>query len=75
MPTTLETLEAEALKLSPADRAHLLERLFISLDVDTDIEAQWDAVADRRDAEIASGTVKAVSGPEAMARLQARISR
>ena len=32
MSTTLEILEAEVLKLAPADRSHLLERLIASLD-------------------------------------------
>ena len=31
MPDTLEALEAEAMKLSPADRRRLLERLVASL--------------------------------------------
>src|SRR6266568_579781 len=33
MPTTLETLQAEVMRLSPKDRARLLDRLIVSLDV------------------------------------------
>jgi putative addiction module component (TIGR02574 family) len=75
MSTSLEVLEAEALKLAPADRSHLLERLIASLDSDPEVEAAWDREADRREAELESGAVAAVPGPEAMARLRSRLSR
>jgi hypothetical protein len=71
----LEVLEAEALKLAPADRSHLLERLVASLDSDPDVEQAWALVADQREAELASGAQNAVLGHEAMARLQARLTR
>lgn len=34
MSSNLQVLEAEALKLAPVDRSHLLERLIASLDAD-----------------------------------------
>ena len=75
MTTRLEALEAEALKLLPAERSHLLERLVASLDVDPEVEAAWALEADRREAELASGSVEAVPAAEAMARLRASLSR
>ncbi|BDT69475.1 hypothetical protein os1_36660 [Comamonadaceae bacterium OS-1] len=72
MRTSLEILEAEVLQLTPAHRAHLLEKLIASLDVDPDVEAAWDQVADQREAAVAAGNVIAVPGQEAMARLRAR---
>jgi putative addiction module component (TIGR02574 family) len=75
MTTHLEVLEAEALKLSPADRSHLLERLIASLDTDPEVEAAWVKEADRRQAELDAGTVAAVSGEEAVARLRARLAK
>jgi len=75
MTTNLETLEAEALKLSPADRSHLLERLIVSLDTDPEVEAAWAKEVDRRQAELDAGTVAAVSGEDAVARLRARFAR
>ena len=42
MSTTLETLQAEVLRLLPQDRARLLDRLIASLDVDTEAQAAWD---------------------------------
>jgi putative addiction module component (TIGR02574 family) len=75
MSTSLEALEAEALKLAPADRSHLLERLIASLDLDPEVEDAWEREADRREAELESGVAAAVPGPEAMARLRSRLSR
>lgn len=75
MSTSLELLEREIMKLAPADRSQLFARLVASLDRDPDIEAEWDRVADRREAELDSGAVVAVSGDEAMARLRARLQR
>ena len=72
MSTTLETLQAEVLRLSPKDRARLLDRLIASLDVDSGAEAAWDALADEREKEVDAGTVQSVSADEAIARLEAR---
>lgn len=75
MSTSLEALEAEVMKLAPADRSYLLERLIASLDVDLEIEQAWEREADRREAELESGAVVAIPGHEAMARLRAQLSR
>jgi hypothetical protein len=72
MPTSVEALEAEVLRLSPADRARLLTRLISSLDTDAEIDAAWDAIADTREAELDSGNVESVPFEEAVARLEAR---
>ena len=73
MPTTLEVLEAEVLKLAPSEKSHLLERLIVSLDEDVEVEEAWAREADRREAELDSGTVTAVSGDQMMERLRARL--
>ncbi len=72
MTTTLEMLEAQALKLSRADRSLLLERLMASLDADDDLEAAWDAVAETRESELDAGRVQGVPFEEALARLESR---
>ena len=74
MSTCLELLEAEALKLTPADRSHLLERLVASLDSDPEVDAAWEWEADRREAELESGAVAAVRSDEVMARLRSRLA-
>ncbi len=75
MKPNLELLEAEAMQLAPVERSHLLERLIASLDADPEVEAAWELEADRREAELDSGLAEAVPGEQAIARLQARISR
>jgi hypothetical protein len=72
MPTNLETLQAEVLRLSPADRAKLLDCLIASLDVDAEAEAAWDELADRREQQLRTGTAEAVPFEVAVARLEAR---
>ncbi len=64
------TLEAEALKLSAGERARLVERLIASLDIDP-VEEAWAAEVERRHAELESGTVSPVPGPETLAKLKA----
>ena len=74
MNTDLEALESQVLKLAPADRSRLLERLVASLDPDPELEQAWSDEADRREAELAAGVVEPATGPEAVARLRARLS-
>lgn len=71
MSSTLEALEAEVLRLSAAERARLVERLIASLDIDPEVEEAWAAEVERRNAEIESGAVDLLSGPEALADLKA----
>ncbi len=68
---TVETLEAAALQLTPAERARLVERLIATLDVDPDVEEAWAAEVERRQAEIENGTVSLLPGPESLAKLKA----
>lgn len=73
MQSTLETIEAEVLRLPAAERSRLLDRLIASLDADQAIEQAWDAEAARRDAEIESGASVPVDGKEVLAKLRAQI--
>ena len=66
---TVETLEAAALPLTPADRARLVYRL-IALDVDPEMEVAWAAEVERCQSEIENGTVSLLPGPETLAKLK-----
>jgi putative addiction module component (TIGR02574 family) len=68
---TVETLEAAALHLPPADRARLVERLIATLDIDPEVEEAWAAEVERRQAEIERGAVSLLPGPETLAKLKA----
>jgi len=71
MSSTVEALEAEALQLTTAERARLIERLITSLDTDPDVEEAWAAEVERRHAQIENGTVSVLPGPEALVGLKA----
>jgi putative addiction module component (TIGR02574 family) len=68
---TVESLEAAALHLSPGERARLVERLIATLDADPEVEEAWAAEVERRQAEIESGAVSLLPGPETLAKLKA----
>ena len=71
MSSTVESLEAEALRLSAEERARLVERLISSLEVDPEVDEAWAIEVERRNAEIESGAVELLDGPAALAKLKA----
>lgn len=73
MSTQFEILEAEVLKLVPADRALLAEHLIASLDEDSEIESAWAAEVERRVAEIEGGTVAGMPFEEVIAQARAAL--
>ncbi len=68
MSNQVEALEAEAMKLSPEERARLADRLIASLSEDAEIEAAWAIEVERRIAEIEAGRAPVVPAAEAIAR-------
>lgn len=73
MPISLDTLEAEVLKLPAGARSHLLDRLIASLGIDAEIQEAWALEAERRDAEVEEGKVTTVPGAELLDRLRAEL--
>lgn len=71
MSATVEELETEVLALPAAQRAHLVEKLIASLDVEPDVENAWAEEVERRQGEIESGTVPLLPGAETLSRLRA----
>ncbi|MBL8518019.1 MAG: addiction module protein [Betaproteobacteria bacterium] len=74
MTAPVEALAIEVLRLSPQDRAKLLDQVIMSLDADRARDAAWDKVASERDAEIEAGTVEPVSADAVVARLRRELS-
>lgn len=72
MNTSVEMLEAEALRLSPADRARLVARLMASLEAEPGAEDAWAEEVERRNAEVESGAVSLVPGDVALEELKSR---
>lgn len=73
MPTQLEVLEAEALKLTAPERARLAEQLIASLDEDTEIDQAWAGEIERRIAEIDSGKIQMIPADDAIAKARAAL--
>ena len=67
MENQLELLEAEALKLSSAERAAFAQLLLASLDEDAEIEEAWAIETERRIAEIECGTTQVIPIADALA--------
>jgi len=73
MSSQLEMLEAQALKLSPEERARLADRLIASLFQDNDIEDAWAVEVERRIKEIEAGSAQLIPAADAIARARAAI--
>ncbi len=73
MSPQFEILEAEILKLVPAERALLAEHIIASLDEDNEIESAWAVEVERRVAEIESGTVVGMPFEEVIAQARAAL--
>ena len=73
---TTEQVEDEALKLKPAARAELAEKLLRSLEdlSDEDIERLWAEEAARRDSELDSGTATMRDAEDVFRDARTRIS-
>jgi putative addiction module component (TIGR02574 family) len=73
MGNQLELLEAEALKLTPGERAGFAQLLLASLDEDAELEEAWAAETERRIAEIESGAVQVIPIADALAQVRAAL--
>lgn len=73
MSNQLEIVEAQALKLSPEERAQLADRLITSLFEDHEIEDAWAVEVERRIEEIESGRAKLIPATDSIARARAAI--
>lgn len=72
--SALEEIEAVALQLAPAERAHLAERLLVSLDEDDEILATWVTEAERRGDAFERGEMEAIDFDDAIAQARERIT-
>ncbi len=73
MTSQLESLEAQALKLSAEERARLADRLITSIFEDHEIESAWAAEVERRIEEIENGRAKLIPAAESITRARAAI--
>lgn len=73
MPSSLATIEAEALKLSAEERVRLADHLLASVSGDTGVEEEWAVEVERRLAEVEAGA-PLVSLEDAVARARNAVS-
>ena len=71
MTTTAELLSAQAVKLPPAERMEVVERILDSLDQpDATLEVMWAKEADDRLAAYRRGEIKAMTLSDVIAKYQ-----
>jgi putative addiction module component (TIGR02574 family) len=73
MANQLELLEAEAMKLSAAERAAFTQFLLASLDEDAEIEEAWTIETERRMTEIENGITQVIPLADALAQVRAAL--
>ncbi|QKS31683.1 MAG: addiction module protein [Candidatus Accumulibacter similis] len=66
-------LQAEALQLTPGERAALAQPLLASLDEDADIEEAWAVETALRISDIESGVVQVIPIADALAQVRASL--
>jgi len=72
---TKDELKAEALRLTPEERAELASELLVSLDdlSEPEIERLWLEESERRDAALDNGTARAIPADEVFSSARARL--
>ena len=71
---TRETLEAQLLSLPSEERAHLARVLIESLDEQPELDPAWLDEAERRAAELESGTVQSIPAASALEKARRRLA-
>lgn len=74
MSSPLASIEAEALLLSPEDRAVLADHLLASLATEREVEDAWAAEVERRVVDIEAGRMSLSPVEEAIARARQSLS-
>lgn len=70
---TYDQIAAEAMLLSPEERANLADMLWMSVDTPEAVAAAWDAEIERRVAQIDNGAVETIPFEQVMAELRAKL--
>jgi len=73
MPTPVELIEAEALKLTPSERADLADKLWLSVHSKEEVDAAWEEEIARRIDDLESGRTEAIPYEQVRAQLRALI--
>ncbi len=72
MPSPIEIIEAQAMKLTPAERADLADKLWLSVNSKEEVEAAWDAEIERRIQQLDAGEIECIAWDDVMAELRTK---
>ncbi len=73
MSTPIEAVEAEAMKLSPSERADLADKLWLSVHSLDEVETAWEAEIAHRIEELDAGRTESIPYEVVRAELRALI--
>ena len=73
MPTRIEIIEAEAMKLTLSERGDLADKLWLSVHSKEEVDASWDAEITRRRSEIDAGLDEGIPAEKVFAEMRALI--
>ena len=73
MPTPQEIVEAQAMKLSPTERADLADKLWLSVHSREEVDAAWDIEISRRIEALDAGRTESIPYEQVRAELRALI--
>ncbi len=73
MSLTYDEIAAEAMRLTPQERADLADKLWVSVDTPEEVAAAWDAEIARRIAQLDSGEVETIPFEQVMSELRAKL--
>ncbi len=74
MTATLQSIEAQALKLSPEERTELIERLIVSV-APPPLSAAWQVEIERRISDMDAGRTQPIPAEEVFARIDQKLRR
>ena len=73
MSTSVEIVEAEAMKLTPIERADLADKLWLSVHSQDEVDTAWEAEIARRIEELEAGRTESIPYEQVRAELRALI--
>ncbi len=73
MSTPVQAVEAEAMKLSPSERADLADRLWLSVHSQEEVDTAWEVEIARRIEDLDAGRTRSIPYEQVRAELRALI--
>lgn len=75
MTLSIDAILAQAMQLTPTERADLADRLWLSVNSREEVDAAWEAEIQRRVAELDAGEAECIPFEAVMAEMRAKIEK